>query len=217
MNACLRPFFGLNLFASQPCEPQCHRTREPVVTQAGPSEFYVITDDAYTLQINCPGQQVVALPDVTIGSDLIHLPCPCSITYGSTTLVAARLVCDNHSITEVAARRVVPIQWTRRAAPSFLDLISGTTLLNRHEITLDQENEVPISDEPTLQPWMLELISALGGAALVALASAVTKFCRSKFKAKYVKQGDEISLKEVGQDDRPPVPPRGAKPLIVKK
>ena len=69
-----------------PCEPDCHITGLPIVTQTGPKTFWLATDRKFPLTIDCTDDSYIVL-DVNLGADVITLPCDCSLTYGSNILV----------------------------------------------------------------------------------------------------------------------------------
>lgn len=177
---CLTAFFPDDELLTRPCEPTCHRSQEPVITESGESEFYVVTDDQYPLQVSCGRSPPIALPEVAIGATVIQLPCDCAIEYGAKTLVTPRLLCDqSNSSEEVIARNIVPIQWTKRVPLPFVDMVQKPPLVHRADVLLDEEDEVEVRGEEWRFPgWAIDMLVGVLGAAVVAIGTALRRLHR---------------------------------------
>lgn len=176
---CLTPFFPDDEVVTRECVPECHRLSGPIVTEASESLFYVTTDNNYPLEVTCPAS-VDVVPDTPIGATAIRLPCACGIQYGPKVLAAPKLWCQESNATEEPKiKRELPIQWTRRAALSFLDMLARTPAVPRQEVTLS-EAEVWLQEElDGLPSWAGEALICLV-AAIVVIAWAILRRCRRK-------------------------------------
>ena len=174
LESCLAPFFSYRNMGVGKCEPSCTRSTAPVVIEIEPRKFWVATDDQFPLTIDCSSANSVLMANVTVGAKIITLPCNCRIVYGTNILVAKRLVCDQHNTSEVLTNQVVPLQWTKRVPPPFMDVVTNDLLILRSEVTTDQEDEVQISGESDDLPhWVQELLAGVGGALLLSVAGFV--------------------------------------------
>ena len=178
---CLTGFFPDEEINTVQCEPKCQRSIEPIVTEAAQSEFWIVTDDQYPISVECPGMKETAIPDIAIGTRVISLPCACSINYGPKILVSAKLICDENSRNEILTEQLVPIQWTRRPASSFLDLMQKPPTVYQREVIVKEENEVEVQGEAVEIPeWAVEILVTVGGSILVTVTTCCLRSWRRR-------------------------------------
>lgn len=201
---CLQQFFSFKTMDPTPCEPTCVRSKQPVVTQITTNTFWIVTDDAFPLTVDCGSGTPNILPEIMTGAYLVNLPCQCSVQYGGSILVSAHLLCDQHSPSETKIQKIIPIQWTTRVLPPFLDMVRRPTVIAQREVAPMTENSVDVTDEAEpLPPWVEELLIGLGCTALVPLVSVLFR-CLRRCRRRRART-DSLPLHEI---QPPPLPSR---------
>lgn len=166
-----------------------------------------MTDDQYPLEIRCPNQRPLALTDISAGADLVTLPCACSITYASMTLVAARIMCDAFIDKALKIHRTVPLQWTGRAAPRFSVLAEDKEIpVSETELKIHEESEVTLTEDggDVLPRWIVETIAAVVGAivgsAIAALSALFRRWCGRRRLRRSPRPREDVEMVAVGRE-----------------
>ena len=219
LEPCLASFFKLQAPTVAQCQSTCRRLLAPIVTEARAGVFWVIPREADRLTVDCPAQ-VEVLPSIRIGSYAVVLPCSCSLMQGADVLVTPHLLCDQHNITEVRLTKYIPIQWTSRAAPSFLDMAGRPPPVAVDEVNTAGADFEFVDYARTLPEWLGDLLAAIGGALSIALLVAARRLLRGPCPPRR-ERADEMPLASLASlappaPSTPPPPQRWPRRQALK-